>query len=67
MITRNYYVPRNRIGLYIMNVIVDRVGCSVDDFKPSRSSDTIRFSITCNQKDIPAVEKILRLYGVLGE
>jgi len=65
MTTRSYYVPRNQIGRYIMNTVVDRVGCSVEDFKPSVSSDTIRFTITCRDKDIPTVEQILKIYDIL--
>lgn len=65
METRVYYVPRNQIGRYIMNVVVDRVGCSVSDFKINRQSDTIRFVVTCPIKDIPKIERILKMYGVM--
>lgn len=65
METRIYYVPRNQIGRTIMCTIVDRVGCSVGDFKLNRDSNTIRFVVTCNKKDIPTIERILRLYGVI--
>ena len=64
--TRNYFVPRNNIGRYVMNTIVDKVGCSVGDFKINRATDTIRFTVTCNIKDFPQIEKILRRYDMLG-
>ena len=65
MKTRIYYVPRNQIGRMVMCTIVDRVGCSVGDFKINRNSDTIRFTVTCNEKDFPTIERILRLYDMI--
>lgn len=65
MVTRSYYVPRNQIGRYVMNLVVDRVGCSIDDFKTNVPSDTIRFTITCRDRDITVVEQILKVYNIL--
>lgn len=65
MITRVYYVPRNQIGRQIMNIVIERVGCSVGDFKVNRQSDTIRFVVTCRAQDVPKIEKILAFYDVL--
>ena len=65
METRIYYVPWNQFGRQIMNTVVERVGCSVGDFKVNRQSETIRFSITCTRKDVSKVEKILAFYGIL--
>ena len=65
--TRNYYVSRNCIGRQVMNTIVDKVPCSVSNFKINREADTIRFTITCELKDIPKVEKILKRYDMIGE
>ena len=65
--TRNYFVPCNNIGRHVMNAIVDKVGCSVGDFKINRDIGVIRFTITCNVKDFAQVEKILRRYDMLGE
>lgn len=65
MITRVYYVPRNQIGRQIMNIVIERVGCSVGDFKMNRQSDTIRFVVTCRAQDIPKIEKILAFFDVL--
>ena len=63
--TRNYYIPRNAIGRHVMNKIVDKVSCSVGDFKINCATNTIRFSVTCNIKDFSQVEKILRLYDMI--
>jgi hypothetical protein len=67
IVTRTYYIPRNQIGRYVMNYIVEKVGCSVGEFKLNRQAETIRFSITCKINDVPTIEKILRLYDMLGE
>lgn len=65
--TRTYYIPRNQIGRYVMNYIVTKVECSIGDFAVNRTTDTIRFSITCRGIDIPVVERILRQYDMMGE
>ena len=65
MITRIFYVPRNQVGRYLMNAVVERVGCSVEDFKINRQSDTIRFVVTCHAQDVPKVERILKMYDVM--
>ena len=67
MTTRVYYVPRNQFGRHVMNMIVDKVGCSVGDFKLNRQSDTIRFCITCNDKDVAKVEHILERYDLISK
>ena len=67
MTTRTYYMPKNRISLYIINTIVDKVGCSIGEIKVQRISDTIRVPITCNDIDVKRVEKILKRYDILGE
>lgn len=65
MTTRTYYMPKNRISLYILNCIIDKVGCSIGEIK--KVSDTIRVPITCKEQDIKKVEKILKVYDILGE
>lgn len=67
MVTRIYYMPKNRISIYIMNNIIDRVGCSIGDIRVQKASDTIRVPITCNPQDVRRVEKILKFYDILGE
>ena len=67
MVTRSYYVPRNQIGRYVMNLVVDNVGCSVADITPNVAVEVIRFTITCRDRDIPTVEQILKSYNMLGD
>ena len=64
--TRNYYIPRNCIGRQVMNSIVDRIPCSIGDFKINKNSNTIKFTITCELADFRKVERILRYYDMLG-
>lgn len=66
MTTRTYYMPRNRISTYVINMIVDKVGCSIGDIKVSRKLDCIRVPITCAERDISKIEKILQNYDMLG-
>ena len=65
MTTRTYYMPKNRISLYILNCIIDKVRCSIGEIK--KVSDTIRVPITCKEQDVKKVEKILKVYDILGE
>lgn len=64
-VTRNYYVPKNQIGRYIINRIIDKVGCSVDDIKVNQESQTICVTFSFNDRDTAKVEKILKLYDVM--
>lgn len=67
MTTRTYYMPKNRISLYIINTIIDKVGCSIGEIKVQHISNTIRVPITCNDMDVKRVEKILKRYDILGD
>ena len=67
MTTRTYYMPKNRISLYIISNIIDKIGCSIGDIKVQQVSNTIRVPITCNDKDVSQIEKILKRYDILGE
>lgn len=64
-ITRNYYVPRNEVGRHIINRIIDKVGCSVNDFKVNRDTNTICVTMSFEEKDTPIIERILKLYNIL--
>ena len=64
-ITRNYYVPRNQVGRHIINRIIDKVGCSVDDFKVNRETNTICVTFSFKEDDVVTVERILKLYNLL--
>jgi hypothetical protein len=50
-----------------MNTIVERVGCSVGDFKLNKETNTIKFTVTCELGDFPKIEKILKRYGMMEE
>ena len=65
--TRTYYMPRNRISTHIINYMVSKVGCSIGDIKVNKVADTIRVPITCNDIDVPKVERILSTYGFMEE
>jgi len=64
-VTRNYYVPRNEIGRNIINRIIDKVGCSVSEFKVNRDTNTICITLSFDEKDTPTVERILKLYDMM--
>ena len=63
METRTYYFPANRIGRYILNYLIERIGCSVGDIR--RVKDTIAVPITTTFKDLIKVERILQMYDLL--
>lgn len=64
-VTRNYYVPRNQVGHHVINRIIEKVGCSVDDIKVNRDSNTICVTFSFEEKDINTIERILRMYDVM--
>jgi hypothetical protein len=63
MVERTYYFPANRIGRYILNYLIERVGCSVGDIR--RVADDLAVPITVVQKDVVKVEKILQMYDLM--
>ena len=63
METRTIYVPANRIGRYILNYMIERIGCSVGDIR--KVSDTLAVPITVPKRDVVKVERILQLYDLL--
>ena len=67
MTTRTYYMPRNRIALHLINYIIANIGCSVGELKLNIKSNTIRVPITCNDNDIPKIERMLKRYDMLEE
>ena len=50
METRTYYFPSNRIGRYILNYLIERIGCSIGDIR--KVADTIAVPITVQKKDV---------------
>lgn len=63
METRTYYFPSNRIGRYILNYLIERVGCSVGDIR--KVADSLAVSITTTKRDITKVERILQMYDLM--
>ena len=63
MIERTYYFPANRIGRYILNYLIERVGCSVGDIH--KVADNLVVPITVAKRDIVKVERILQMYDLM--
>jgi hypothetical protein len=63
METRTYYFPYNRIGRYILNYLIARVGCSVGNIR--RVAETMAVSITAPKRDVVKVERILQMYNLI--
>jgi len=63
METRTYYFPANRIGRYILNYLIERVGCAVGDIH--KVADSIAVPITVQKRDIMKVERILQMYNLM--
>lgn len=67
MTTRTYYLPKNRVSIHVINYIVSKVGCSIGELKVCQKADTIRVPVTCNDTDVPKIERILKRYGMMEE
>lgn len=65
MTTRTYYLPKNRISVHVINKLAAKVECSIGDIKVLK--DTLRVPITCNDKDIKKIEKVLYIYNMIGD
>ena len=63
METRTYYFPANRIGRYILNYLIERVGCSIGDIR--KVADNIAVPITTQKRDVTKVERILQMYDLM--
>lgn len=63
METRTYYFPSNRIGRYILNYLIERVGCSVGDIR--KVAGTLAVPITVQKRDVVKVEHILQMYDLI--
>ena len=63
METRTYYFPANRIGRYILNYLIERVGCSVGEIR--KVADNLAVPITVQKRDIMKVERILQMYNLM--
>lgn len=63
METRTYYFPANRIGRYILNYLIERVGCSVGEIR--KVADNLAVPITVVKRDVTKVERILQMYDLM--
>lgn len=63
METRTYYFPSNRIGRYILNYLIARVGCSIGEIH--RVSNTLAVPITVLKRDVVKIERILQMYDLM--
>ena len=63
MIERTYYFPANRIGRYILNYIIERVGCSIGDIR--KVANSLAVPMTIQKKDLVKVERILQMYDLI--
>ena len=63
METRTYYFPANRIGRYILNYLIDNVGCAIGDIR--KVADSLAVPITTPKRDIIKVERILQMYDLI--
>ena len=65
--SRTYYMPKNRISMHLINYMVSKVGCSIGELKVNHLTNTIRVPVTCNEADVPKIERILIRYDMLEE
>lgn len=61
--TRTYYFPANRIGRYILNYLIERIGCSIGDIY--KVAGQLAVPITVAKADITKVERILQMYDLM--
>lgn len=62
MVTRTYYFPKNQIGRYLINYIVERIGCSIGEIR--RVNETIAVPMTFLAQDEVKIVKILERYDI---
>ena len=62
METRTYYVPANLIGRYLLNYLIDKVGCSIGNIR--KVNETLAVVVTTTKRDMIKVERILQMYDL---
>lgn len=69
MTTRTYYLPKNRISILLLNKIIARIECSIGDIRSCElgGEKLLKVPVTCNDKDVQKIEKVLYTYNMLGE
>ena len=63
METRTYYFPANRISRYILNYLIERVGCSIGEIR--KVAGNLAVPITVVKRDVTKVERILQMYDLM--
>ena len=63
MVERTYYFPADKIGRYIINCIVDRVGCAIGDIH--KVADHLAVPITVRASDLVRGERIMKMYDLM--
>lgn len=63
MVTRTYYFPKNQIGRYLINYIIERIGCSIGEIR--RVNETIAVPMTFLAQDEIKIVKILEQYDIV--
>lgn len=65
METKIYYLPRNAIAKFAIEVVARNIPCSFSDVDEMVAAQVIKYRIICLRRDIPAVERILKGCGLL--
>ena len=63
MVERTYYFPADQIGRYILNYIIERVGCAIGDIH--RVADFLAVPISARKSDVSKIENILKMYELM--
>lgn len=63
MVERTYYFPATRIGRYILNYLIMRVGCSIGNIR--KVAGNLAVPITVQKADVSKVERILQMYDLI--
>lgn len=63
MTTRTYYFPFSAVGRYIINYLIDHVGCSVGAIR--KVDNYLAVAITTPTREVIKVERILQMYDLL--
>lgn len=65
METKIYYLPRNAITKFAIEVVTRNIPCSFSDIDEIVAAQVIKYRIICLSRDIPAIERILKGCGLL--
>ena len=63
MCQRIFYLPKNAEGKLVINRIINAIPCGVNEVRIV-NNDKLKFTMTCLEKDINKVTKILEDFGL---